>query len=379
MFLSLMKNNEIEIYVHIPFCVRKCGYCDFVSFSCSKNVQKAYFEALWRQIELKSETMGDVPVVSVFFGGGTPSCVDEELIVSTLNLISDKFTLLSDAEISIEMNPNSADFKKLSAYRKAGFNRVSIGLQSTDNEELRRLSRLHTYEEFLETFEAARRAGFDNINVDIMSALPGQTLESFQNTLYKVSALEPEHISAYSLIIEENTPFYEKYSDGKGLPDEDTEREMYYETERILSNKGYHRYEISNYSKPGFRCRHNIGYWRRTPYLGFGISAASLIDNVRYLVHSDLEAFIGGDFSETEEILSREDEIAEYMFLGLRMTEGVSVKAFFETFSVPLKEVYSDVLNNLVEEGLLVVDDYVYLTKKGLDLANYVMAKFLPD
>ena len=374
-----MKNNGTEIYVHIPFCVRKCGYCDFVSFSCSESVQKAYFEALWRQIDIKSETMGEVPIVSVFFGGGTPSSVDAKLITSTMKLISEKFSLLPDAEISIEMNPNSADFNKLSEYKRAGFNRVSIGLQSADNVELKLLSRLHTFEEFLETFNVARKAGFDNINVDIMSALPGQTRESYRRTLEKVTELNPEHISAYSLIIEENTPFYENYSDGRGLPDEDTEREMYHETETYLKEKGYHRYEISNYAKKGYECRHNIGYWRRTPYIGFGIAAASLINNTRYLVHSDLNAFIGGDFSETEEILSINDQMAEFMFLGLRMTDGVSVGEFSEAFSVSLKEVYSDALKELKREGLLVVSDRIYLTKRGLDLANYAMAKFILD
>lgn len=373
-----MKNKEaVEIYVHIPFCARKCDYCDFVSFVCGEDTQKKYFDALIKQIELKKETVGKVPVVSCFFGGGTPSLPSQGFIEKVLTRLKECFDFDKDAEITIEMNPNSGTLEKLKAYKAMGFNRVSIGLQSTENKELTTLSRLHNYGEFLETFKAAREAGFDNINVDLMSALPGQTLESYKKTLERVTALEPEHISAYSLIVEENTPFFERYKDGKGLPSEDTEREMYYLTKAFLEEKGYFRYEISNYSKKGYECRHNIGYWRRTPYLGFGIAAASLYDETRYQMHSDLERFINGDFSEERISLSENDRMEEFMFLGLRCIEGVSKKEFFERFSRNLSDVYKEELKKLSGKGLLVDSDRVYLTDKGLDVANYCMSEFI--
>lgn len=374
-----MKNKCLEIYVHIPFCARKCDYCDFVSFTCKEETVEAYFLSLKNQIIQKSETAGNIPVVSVFFGGGTPSYPRALLICDTLKLIKERFNLAADAEISIEMNPNSASFDKLKEYKEAGFNRISIGLQSANDNELKTLSRLHTLSEFEDTFDSARKAGFANINIDIMAALPGQSLASYRETLKKVCAYNPEHISAYSLIIEEGTPFFERYSDGKGLPNEDDEREMYYETERYLAEFGYHRYEISNYAKEGFECRHNVGYWRRTDYLGFGIAAASLFDNKRYLTHSNLSAFIEGDFEETCEVLSKEDAMEEFMFLGLRMTNGVSKKEFYENFGVMMEEVYGATLKRLEKQGLLVNGERVMLTKRGLDISNVAMAEFLLD
>ena len=373
-----MKNKEAaEIYVHIPFCVRKCDYCDFVSFACGKDVQEDYFKALLRQIDDNKETVGNTPIVSCFFGGGTPTVPDERLLISVLCKLKENFNFLPNTEITIEANPNSASREKLKAYRDAGINRLSIGLQSTDNEELKQLSRLHTYEEFLETFKAAREAGFDNINVDIMSALPGQTMESYEKTLERVCALDPEHISAYSLIIEEGTPFFERFEDGKGLPDEDTEREMYYLTKRYLHEHGYERYEISNYSKPGFECRHNLGYWKRAPYYGFGIAAASFYCGKRYQMHKDLKRYIEGDFTEETEILSKEDEMAEFMFLGLRLTEGVSRSLFKETFDSDIDSVYGAELKKLESQGLLCNGEKIYLTDKGMDVANYCMSEFV--
>ena len=373
-----MKNDEkAEIYVHIPFCVKKCDYCDFVSFACGKDVQEDYFKALLRQIETYKETVGNTPIVSCFFGGGTPTVPDERLLISALCKLKETFNFESDAEITMEANPNSASREKLRAYREAGVNRLSIGLQSTDNGELKCLSRLHTYEEFLKTFKDAREAGFDNINVDIMSALPGQTMESYEKTLERVCALNPEHISAYSLIIEEGTPFFDRYGDGKGLPDEDTEREMYYLTKRYLHEHGYERYEISNYSKPGFECRHNLGYWKRVPYYGFGIAAASFYDGKRYQMHRDLKRYIAGDFGAEIETLSREDEMAEFMFLGLRLTEGVSRREFTETFGTDIDSVYGSELKKLESQGLLCTGERIYLTDKGMDVANYCMSEFV--
>ena len=372
-----MKSNEAEIYVHIPFCVKKCDYCDFVSFACGHGEQEAYFKALLYQIDSMKETVGDTPIVSCFFGGGTPTVPNEKLLISVLCKLKESFNFTADAEITMEANPNSATFEKFKAYREAGINRLSIGLQSTENSELKCLSRLHTYEEFLRTFDDARRAGFDNINIDIMSALPGQTVESYEKTLERVCALNPEHISAYSLIIEEGTPFFDRYADGKGLPDEDTEREMYYLTKKYLHEHGYERYEISNYSRAGYECRHNLGYWNRVPYYGFGIAAASFYGGKRYQTHSDLKRFIAGDYTAEVEKLTRDDAMAEFMFLGLRLVAGVTREAFFDWFNEDIDRIYGRELKKLESESLLVNGERIYLTDKGMDVANYCMSEFI--
>lgn len=373
-----MKTNYSEIYVHIPFCVKKCDYCDFVSFACKEDVQKAYYYALKNQIDIKAESTGKIPVDSVFFGGGTPSLVKAEYIVGILDKLRERFSFAKDTEITIEMNPNSASFEKIREYKEAGINRVSIGLQSANDEELKTLSRVHDYKSFLRTFDNVRKAGFENVNVDIMSALPGQSLLSYMDTLKKVITLKPEHISAYSLIIEENTPFYERYSDGRGLPDEDTEREMYYETKRFLKEKGYLRYEISNYAKEGYECRHNLGYWTGKDYLGFGIAAASLYNGSRYSMHSDLDAFIKGDLHEEETILSKKDRMEEFMYLGLRMMKGVSKAEFVERFGILIEEVYGEQIAMLKLKGLMKErEGRLFLTDKGVDVSNMCMAEFL--
>ncbi len=372
-----MKNKSQEIYVHIPFCERKCAYCDFVSFVRDDSVKEAYFKRLKEQIERKAEFTGDLPVDSVFFGGGTPSAVNPKLVFDVMETLRKCYSVSPEAEITIETNPNSISAEKLNIYKAAEINRISIGLQSANNNELKTLSRLHTYEEFLKAYDIAHSTGFTNINIDLMSALPGQTRESYAETLKKVAALKPKHISAYSLIIEEGTPFYEKFSSGEGLPDEDTEREMYYDTKRILNEAGYERYEISNYSIPGFECRHNIGYWTRKPYVGFGIAAASLVGNSRFQMNNNLSSFLNGDFSEEEEKLEIDDRMAEFMFLGLRMVNGVSKKEFEDIFLIPPEKVYGKVLKKLTSEKLIVCDERIYLTEKGLDLANVCMAEFL--
>ena len=373
-----MKSKDYtEIYVHIPFCARKCDYCDFVSFAGCKDKFDAYFAALKDQIEKTYETVGKLPIVSCFFGGGTPSVPDASYITEILALLKDKFEFLPGAEISIEVNPNSADFSKLSEYKKAGFNRLSIGLQSANNNELKALSRLHTFEEFLLTFNNAKKAGFENINIDLMSAIPMQTIDSYKETLNKVLLLKPTHISSYSLIIEEGTPFYEKYKDTPPV-NEDIDREMYYLTKEMLKNAGYNRYEISNYAKEGYECKHNLGYWRRIPYLGFGIAAASLYKNTRFQMHSDLDRFINKDYSSDTIILTKKDSMEEFMFLGLRCTDGVSKKEFFQEFNEDLNEYYKDEISKLKKQELLKEEgDRLFLTDKGLDVANYCMSEFI--
>jgi len=375
-----MKNKEgIEIYVHIPFCERKCDYCDFVSFVCPVSKQDMYFDALINQINKISETTGRLPVVSCFFGGGTPSSVRSENIVRVIEFLKEKYDFLPSAEITIEVNPNSVTEEKLSLYKGAGFNRLSIGLQSTHNGELLMASRLHTYEEFLKAYELAKEAGFNNINIDLMSALPTQTIASYEESLKRVIALNPKHISAYSLILEEGTTFYERYKDGHDLPDEDTEREMYYLTKKLLKEAGYERYEISNYALPGYECLHNTGYWERRDYLGFGLAAASLFNNERITTHGDLERFIRGDYEGEHVFLSDKDIMEEFMFLGLRLIKGVSKAEFKHAFSKDIHKVYGDVIEKLKKEGLIWENDRIGLTDKGLDLTNYAMSEFLLD
>lgn len=361
--------KPLELYIHIPFCIRKCGYCDFLSAPSGKEERAAYVESLCRKIRSYAEFAGTYCVTTIFVGGGTPSILEAEQMQKIFTAVKETFKLRESAEITIEMNPGTVTIEKLNIYKAVGVNRLSIGLQSADDRELAVLGRIHTYDEFLCSYHMARKAGFQNINIDLMSAIPYQTRESYEKTLRTVAALEPEHISSYSLIIEEGTPFYEKYGGGRNaacLPDEDTERLMYEDTKRILQEYGYYRYEISNYAKEGFECRHNLGYWERTEYLGIGMGAASLINNRRFTE--------GGEAEE----LSVKDQMAEYMFLGLRKIKGVSKQRFAESFGRNMKEVYGTVIEDMKKKGLLAEHgDSVLLTERGIDISNYVMSRFL--
>ncbi|MED9967616.1 MAG: radical SAM family heme chaperone HemW [Blautia sp.] len=376
------KNNKtasMEIYIHIPFCAKKCEYCDFLSGPAGGKEQRAYVQALLKEIRAAEEGQGR-SVSSIFIGGGTPSLLKEDLLGSILNEIYKKFNLEPEAEISIEVNPGTVSLKKLEAYRRMGINRLSIGLQSTDDRELKTLGRLHNYAQFLETYQAAGTAGFDNINIDLMSALPDQTYEGWVTNLRRTAELSPAHISAYSLIIEEGTPFALRELN---LPDEETEYRMYEDTAAILKEYGYEQYEISNYAKKGKRCRHNVGYWTRCDYLGFGLGAASLWGNKRFSNTADMEEYLKNSaFPERirlmEPVLSREDEMAEFMFLGLRMTEGVSEAAFRQEFGVEMREIYGEVLKKYTDIELLEEKDgRIFLTRKGIHVSNSVMSDFL--
>lgn len=361
--------KPLELYIHIPFCIQKCQYCDFLSAPSSRKERQEYVESLCQKIRSYGELAEAYHVVSIFVGGGTPSILEASQMLDIFEAVCSTFLIDDNAEITIEANPGTVTREKLRAYRKAGINRLSIGLQSTKNEELKILGRIHTYEEFLETYRLAREEGYRNINVDLMSAIPHQTAAGWSDTLRQVAKLEPEHISAYSLIIEEGTPFYERYGEGRHeeeLPDEEEERKMYWQTRSILKEYGYHRYEISNYAKPGYECRHNLGYWNRTEYLGIGIGAASLIDNQRW------------NEGEEPEVLSVENQMEEYMFLGLRKMEGVSKRRFIEEYGCSIDEVYGDVLKRMYRDGLMEeYGDYVRLTQRGIDVSNYVMSEFL--
>ena len=395
-----MEKKELELYIHIPFCVKKCDYCDFLSFPADNRTQRRYVDAVQKEIIYYGALYPDRKITTIFIGGGTPSWLDEEEIVRILHTVREAFAVENDAEITIECNPGTATAHKLVRYREAGINRISIGLQSAHNEELALLGRIHTWEQFLKTYDLARKAGFSNINVDLMSALPGQTLETFSDTLKKVLALKPEHLSAYSLMIEEGTPFYERYREDEKhreageptelLPDEEQEYAVTKLTQRVLMEAGYHWYEVSNFAKPGYECRHNIGYWKRADYLGIGIGAASLIDNVRYANVRDLEEYCKECESLWEELnirktlcsftepVTREEQMEEFMFLGLRMTEGVSRAEFEQYFGTTIEAVYGDVLRQLQKEGLLVKQEgRICLTERGMDVNNYVVEQFM--
>ncbi|MCR5800142.1 MAG: radical SAM family heme chaperone HemW [Lachnospiraceae bacterium] len=449
------------IYIHIPFCVKKCNYCDFLSDVGSASLQKEYVDAMLNEIVLwnrDDDTLNAHEVSTIFIGGGTPSVIKASYIADILDAIRQRFNVKVDAEITIECNPGSADREKLAAYRDAGINRISIGLQSANDEELKILGRVHDLARFEETYRLAKEVGFDNINVDLMSAIPGQTLESYRNTLEKVIALGPQHISAYSLIIEEGTPFYDIYGEGgtgeghigeggtvndsaklyPPLPDEDQEREMYYLTEELLAAAGYHRYEISNYSLEGYECRHNKSYWDGTEYLGFGLGSAGYIYGVRYSNTSDLDIYINAcnnlnapqsesyfeyytgvdEYDEPDEDEAKEasdetgngesfataesdhrdflellkndgfhegvhrlsvnDKMEEFMFLGLRMMNGISMSEFKKRFNRDIREVYGNSIDKLKDEGLLEEsEDILRLTHRGIDVSNIALANFL--
>ena len=368
--------RPLELYIHIPFCVKKCRYCDFLSAPATPEARQEYVMGLCQKIRSYYDLAGMYHVSSIFIGGGTPSILETQQMRSIFDAIRATFPIDSDAEITVEVNPGTVDKLKLMAYRNVGINRLSIGLQSTDDQELKMLGRIHTYKDFLDTYTLAREVGFQNINVDLMSGIPFQTLGGWEDTLKKVAELGPEHISAYSLIIEEGTPFYEKYGEGeraearrrRELPDEDTERMMYQFTKNILWSYGYHRYEISNYAKEGYECRHNLGYWNRTEYLGIGTGAASLINNQRFVEGGEIE------------VLSLQNQMEEYMFLGLRKTKGISKKEFIERFGCSMDSVYGKQLIESMKQGMMKEEgDRVFLTQDGILVSNQVLCEFLFD
>ena len=373
------ENSSMEIYIHIPFCIRKCDYCDFLSGPSGPEEQADYVQALLREIQAVEEGEGR-SVSSIFIGGGTPSVLDERLLGDILREIRNRFKMEEDAEITIEVNPGTANIGKLQAYRKMGINRLSIGLQSPEDRELKILGRIHNYGQFLETYQEAMTVGFDNINIDLMSAIPDQTYEGWVKNLRTVAELEPEHISAYSLIVEEGTPFAARKLN---LPDEDTEYNMYEATAQILKEYGFEQYEISNYARKGRKCRHNVGYWTRQDYLGFGLGASSLYGKERFANTADMKKYLENSknpekIREKEPSLTREDEMAEFMFLGLRMTKGISKADFQRCFGCTIESVYGEVLEKYESmELLLEKDGRIFLSREGIHVSNSIMAEFL--
>lgn len=385
-YLSNDRKKPVMIYIHIPFCDKKCDYCDFLSGPASLLMKEKYVEKLIEEIKSHTGKMEEYQVTSIFIGGGTPSSLPVNDISRIMDALAKTFYPSQDTkymEITIEVNPGTVNKEKLMEYKAAGINRLSLGLQSTDNKELKKLGRIHTYETFLENYKLAREIGFSNINIDLMSGLPGQKVQDWIITLERITALKPEHISAYSLIIEEGTPFFERY--GLEYNNEETDRIIYSKTKEYFKAKGYNRYEISNYAKENYECRHNIGYWTGIEYLGLGLGSSSLLNGVRYKNESDLNKYIDltSDFKGliTESLpLSKKDKMEEFMFLGLRMTKGISKLRFLEEFGQPIEEVYNEVILKSEKENLLYIgEDRIFFTEKGLDLSNMVMSRFLME
>ncbi len=385
--------KEMELYIHVPFCIKKCAYCDFLSAPAGEEERQRYVETMIKEIQGYRKKYQEYCVTTIFVGGGTPSVLSGEQIKEVFNALRASFVIDTQAEITIEVNPGTVTEEKVEAWMQAGVNRISIGLQSVNDEELQMLGRMHTYKDFLNTYHLLRDKGFNNLNIDLISAIPGQTLESWKKTLSTVAELEPEHISAYSLIVEEGTPFYTIYGEGgadgnlesvvQPLPDEETERFIYEETEMILQKYGYDRYEISNYAKPGYACRHNEGYWRRVNYLGVGLGASSLIENQRFRNFSTYDAYMDAIqnqklFHEEVESLSVTDEMEEFIFLGLRMMSGISREEFQKKFGKKIETVYEKQIQQLKKDGLIeFVENRIRLTKRGIDISNYVFEQFL--
>ena len=388
-----MQKNELGIYIHIPFCIQKCYYCDFVSFVNKESYIKKYVQTL--KNELDSYDLSKYNITTIYIGGGTPSVVSSGEIKNILDKIREKIkgnsTKWEDIEITIEVNPGTVDKQKLEDYIRFGINRLSIGLQSANNELLKEIGRIHTFEQFLTTYNLAREVGFENINVDLMIGLPKQRVEDIKNTLNKVIKLNPTHISVYSLIVEEGTRIEELLNSNKlKLPDEELERQMYWYVKNTLELNGYNHYEISNFSKQEKKSKHNMNCWEQKEYIGLGCAAYSYLNDIRYGNTSNIEKYVDvQDFKNQEEleknkiriideVQSLEDKEKEYMLLGLRKIEGVSIQRFKEKYVQNPIFLFKEELEKLVNEELLVIDgDYIRLTNKGLDLANIVWEEFV--
>lgn len=372
--------DKISLYIHIPFCVRKCLYCDFPSFSGMESIFDDYVRMLCREIDETYSDYRGMEVKSIFVGGGTPSVLPPALLGRISDKIFSRFDVDSKAEITIETNPGTLDAKKLAEMKSMYFNRLSMGLQAWQDRLLKKLGRIHTADEFETNFLQARDAGFKNINVDLMFALPAQSLDDWQETLEKVIKLRPEHISAYSLIIEEGTPFFDMFDRGElKETDEDTDRKMYYLAKEMLSDKSYKQYEISNFAKEGFECYHNKVYWRTEEYQGFGLGAHSYADGVRFHNTYDMKEYLRGEGLRLDkEFLSLQEKQEEFMFMGLRMNEGVSEAEFLRRFGESMDSVYGDEIKELISEELLVKKDgRLSLTDRGVDISNSVFEKFI--
>jgi len=376
--------KTLSLYIHIPFCISKCKYCDFLSFSKNDEIIEKYIKTLIKEIKMKKDEFSEYYIKTIFIGGGTPTILNSKMLFLLLESINNNFNIDTNTEFTIESNPGTLDTEKINVLRDMSVNRISMGLQSCDNKMLKKIGRIHSYEQFEDNYYKIRDAGIKNINVDLMFGLPDQTRGDWLFTLKKVTNLNPEHISSYGLIIEKGTPFFDLYKSKKLiLPTDEAERNMYYETIEFLKEKDYNHYEISNFSKNKYECKHNIVYWQLEPYIGLGLGAHSYFNSQRYCNTSDLSKYIK-DISEEHVIkneiqsIDKKASMEEFMFLGLRMIEGISKANFKNKFGSDILDIYGDIIDKLIEDGLLIDDmDKIRLTKKGIDISNYVFLKFL--
>lgn len=373
------------LYIHIPFCESKCYYCDFNSYSNKMDFTEKYIEYLLKEIDMYSHKLKEYKLETIFIGGGTPSAIHHKYIYRVLDYVYKKFNVDNLLEVSIEGNPNSLDYEKLKNYKSIGINRLSMGLQTLEDNLLKKIGRVHSTDDFYNSYNIARKVGFNNINIDVMFNLPGQSVENVINTLENLMKLDPEHISYYSLKLEEGTLFHKKYYDNLNeLPSEDDERKMYYEGIKILGNSGYKHYEISNFAKNGFECKHNLVYWKLKPYLGIGLGSHSNLFNRRWgnkILFDDYYNDIDNNKTPIDEveIIDNTMEMAEFVMLGLRLVDGVDKKEFKLRFTKNIKNVYGDLINKFSKDGLLLVDEErIALTEKGRDLSNLIFMELLP-
>lgn len=390
-----MNTKNIGIYIHIPFCKKKCEYCDFKSYAGKEKLIDDYIKCL--KYELKEVGDGNkldyennldklAIIKTIYIGGGTPSLIDSRYINEILEIVKQNYTLDDDLEITIEVNPGTVNEEKLEQYKKSGINRLSIGLQSTHDRLLKKIGRIHSYDDFFNTFKLARKVGFQNINVDLMLGLPEQSIEDLKLSIEEIIKLNPEHISVYSLIIEEGTHFYKKLEANElELPKDEVERKMYWSVKKELEKSGYTHYEISNFAKKGYESKHNLACWNQEEYIGFGIAAHSYTNNVRYSNIDDIEQYIK-NFETNKEIdnfvfhekQNKESKMKEFMMLGLRKINGISIQEFKNRFALNPIFVYRKELEKLVDEQLIEIDgNIIKLTNKGLDLANLVWEEFV--
>ncbi|MDM0477438.1 radical SAM family heme chaperone HemW [Clostridium perfringens] len=375
--------DKISLYIHIPFCAQKCLYCDFPSFARKDHLRKAYIEALNKEIISLREKHNNLEISTIFIGGGTPSVLEANELECLLKEVA-KLNMAKDIEYSMECNPGNLTEEKLEVMKKYGVNRISMGLQAKQDNLLKGLGRIHNYKTFKENFLLAKKVGFNNINVDLMFGLPNQSLNEWEETLREIISLEPAHISAYSLIIEEGTAFYNLYENDKlKLPTEEEDRKMYHLAKKILEENGFNQYEISNYAKEGKECRHNLAYWNMDNWIGVGSAAASYINGKRIKNISSVEEYINSikDKGEAvEEIInnSKNDNMEEFMFMGLRKINGIDENEFKNRFSMNINDVYGEILNKYIGEGLLIRESgRIFLSEKGIEISNVIMADFL--
>jgi putative oxygen-independent coproporphyrinogen III oxidase len=388
--INVNDTKQLELYIHIPFCARKCNYCDFLSFPVNAKEHDAYINRLCQEITLSAPSAAAYEISTIFIGGGTPSILEPKCISRIMYTIRRHYNVRKSAEITIELNPASTLRYKFASYRDSGINRISIGLQSANNTELKTLGRLHIFEDFLKCYQDARMEGFQNINIDLMNEIPGQTTASWRKTLRNVLMLKPEHVSIYNLIVEEGTVFQRMQAAGTlSLPSEDEDVAMDEITKELTNRYGYRRYEVSNYAKPGYECRHNYGYWSNVPYLGFGLGASSYFNGIRWSNIRDYRAYLDMDLPEDAahgfvrlhqnmQILSRENQMEEFMFLGLRRIEGISELEFIRRFSVDIHTVFGRQLEQYTRDGLLIHENYHYrFSEHGMNVSNAILSDFL--